>query len=425
LWMMAFAGVLLGTLRRRWGPGPAATLAPLFTVGAYYAMAGTQQLTQVEGLVGLPLYLTLWFATDGPDGKPRATRAFLSGLCGAVVLIFKLAFLPLVGVFWLVALEDAARRGGMRRALGSLVLPASLGLAIPLVFTLAYFALHGLLGTLAWTYFTYPALLLSQIHGVGMTRLFAGLEWFLLRSAPLIGLATVGAGLARSRRDALGLGLQFWLLAGILVILVQRWSWWSYHYLLLLPPLGVLGALGADALWSRLDRLGLDAPRARRWAAAGLCALFAGLIGLAAMKTAMLARKRFAFSLADRVAYQVRVNGVYGGFLQDAARLSEPGRRSGSLFVIDNPIVYRLAGRPVAPAAFHEALITPELREEEWSSLTARLERDPPAYILVERQYLPLVTGRTSRVARFTSFLATGYRVAFTTERGTWYERLR
>ena len=425
LWMMAFALTLLVTLRRRWGPGPVATLAPLLTVGAYYAAAGTQHLTQVEGLVGFPLYLVLWFATDGRDEKPRAVRAFLSGLCGAVVLIFKLAFLPLVGIFWLLALRAAARRSGVRRALGSLALPVSVGLALPLAVTLAYFARHALLGTLVWTYFAYPASLLSQVRGLQANRLFTGLEWFLLRFAPLIGLATVGAGLARPRRDPLGLGLQLWFLAGILVILAQRWSWWSYHYLLLLPPLGVLGAAGAGALWARVDRLGAEGPRARRWAAAGLCALFVGLIGLAAMKTAMLARYRFALTPADRVAYLESVSGAYLDFSQDVARLAEPGRRPGSLFVIDNPMVYRLAGRPVSPAAFHGAFFVEEMREREWSELVTRLERDPPAYILVERHYLPLVTGGAPWMVRFAGFLAAGYRVAFTTRCGAWYERAR
>ena len=424
VWMMAFAGTLLATLRRRWGPGPAATLAPLFTVGAYYAAAGAQHLTQVEGLVGLPLYLTLWFATDGRDEPPRAWRALLSGLCGAVVLIFKLAFLPLVGIFWLLALWEAVRRAGVRRALLSLVLPVGLGLALPLTATLAIFVHQGLLGTLVWTYFTYPAYLLSQIRGVDVNRLFDGLQWFLLRFAPLLGLATAGVGLGRPPGDALGRGLRLWFPVGFLVILAQRWSWWPYHYLLLLTPLGVLGAAGAGALWSRLDRPGAETPRARRWAAAGLGALFAGLIGLAAMKTTLLARKRFALAPADRVAYQERVSELYRGFSLDAARLVEPGRRAGALFVVDNPLVYLLAGRPLAPA-FRGPLFVEDLRAGEWAELTARLERAPPAYILVEHHHLALLAGGTPRVASFADFLAAGYRVAFTTERGAWYERAR
>ena len=424
LWMMGFAATLLVTLRRRWGRGPATTLAPLFTVGAYYAAAGDLHLTQVEGLVGLPLYLALWFASEDGGGEPRAWRALVSGLCAAVVLLFKLALLPIVGAFWLLALVEATRRRGAGRALVAFALPALLGVALPLAATLVYFGRLHLLGALGWTYFTYPAFLLTRIEGTHVNRLFDGLQWFLLRFSPLLGLAVVGAGLSRGRRDTLVAGLRLWLLAGVLVILVQRWSWWQYHYLLLLTPLGVLGAAGAGALWSGLDRLGAGAPRARCLAAAGLVALFAGLLGLAAMKTVLLARERFALTPADRAAYQRRVSPLYLGFSQDVALLNGPGRRPGAIFVLDDPVVYRLAGRPLSPA-FRGVLFFREMEEAEWSVLTSRLERDPPAYVLVEWRFVPLLTGPAPRVARFAAFLADGYRVAFTTERGAWYERAR
>jgi len=424
LWMMAFARTLLVTLRRRWGPGPAATLAPLFVVGAYYAGATDYYLTQVEGLVGFPLYLTLWFATRGADEEPRAWRAFASGLCGAVVLLFKLVFLPLVAAFWLLALVDAARRRGVARALAVVALPVALGLLLPIAAVLVFFARLDLLGTLVWTYFTHPAYLLAQIHGGQAARLVDGLQRFLLRFAPLVGLATVGAGATGGRRDPLGIGLVVWLAVGIPVILVQRWSGWPYHELLLLAPLGVLAAAGVGALAPFLDRPGAEGRAARRLAVAGLVALFAGLIGFAAMKGAQLARAGFALTAAGRATYQERVSGPYRGISQDAALLAAPGRRPGTVFTIENPIVYRLAGRPVAPA-FRGVLFPMAMGAAEWAALTERLAGAPPAFILVEWRYLPLMTGSAPRAASLAGYLAAGYRVAFTTDRGAWYERVR
>lgn len=424
LWMMAFALTLLVTLRRRWGPGPAATLAPLLVVGAYYAGATDYYLTQVEGLVGFPLYLTLWFATRGADEEPRAWRAFASGLCGAVVLLFKLVFLPLVGAFWVLALVDATRRRGLARALAVLALPVTLGLLLPLAVVLVFFARLDLLGTLTWTYFTYPAFLLAQIHGGQTARLVDGLQRFLLRFAPLVGLATVGAGATGGRRDSLGLGLVVWLAAGIPVILVQRWSGWPYHELLLLAPLGVLAAAGVGTLASFLDRPGAEGRAARRLAAAGLVALFAGLIGFAALKGVQLARGGFALTAASRATYQKRASGLYQGISRDAALLAAPGRRPGTIFSIEDPIVYRLAGRAPAPA-FRGVLFPMAMGAAEWSALTSRLERAPPAFILVERRYVPLITGNAPRAASLAAYLAASYRVAFTTERGVWYECVR
>jgi len=424
LWMMALAVTLLVTLRRRWGPGPAATLAPLLTVGPYYAAVGSWHLTQVEGLVGLPLYLALWFATPAADGELRAWRAFLSGLCGAVVLLFKLAFLPLVAAIWLVALADALRRprGGPARALLSVALPVALGLALPWAAVLADLARHGLLGTLRWTYLAYPALVASQVHGTRVDTLFRGLQWFLLRWAPLLGLAVAGAALVRRDRLALGLGL--WVALGFAVILAQRASWWEYHYVLFCVPLGVLGAAGIGALWAGLDRLGAGAPGARRAVAASLVALFAGFLGLAGMKAVLLARERFALRPADLASYQQRMSGLYYRTAQDVALLAEPGRLPGAVFVLDNPLVYLRSGR-AASTAFKGVYFPEVMGEAEWSVLTSRLERDPPAYILVEPEYLPIVQSGEARVQRFAGFLAARYREARRIGPDVWYERAR
>jgi hypothetical protein len=424
LWMMAFAFALLVTLRRRWGPGPAATLAPLLVVGAYYAGATDYYLTQVEGLVGFPIYLTLWFATRGTDEEPRAWRAFVSGLCGAVVLLFKLVFLPLVGAFWLLALADATRRLGLARALAVVALPVALGLLLPIAAFLVFYARLDLVGTLVWTYFTYPAFLLVQIHGGQIERIVDGLQRFLLRFAPLVGLAAVGAGATAMRRDSLGVGLVAWLAAGVPVILVQRWSGWPYHELLLLAPLGVLAAAGVGKLASALDCPGVEARATRRLAAVGLVALFAGLIGFAAMKSVQLARSGFALTAADRAAYLKRASGLYQGISRDAALLAVPGRRPGTVFSIENPIIYRLVGRVPAPA-FRGVLFPMAMTAAEWAALTERLASAPPAFILLEWRYLPLITGHAPRAASLAAWLAADYRVAFTTDRGTWYERVR
>ena len=63
--------------------------------------------------------------------------------------------------------------------------------------------------------------------------------------------------------------------------------------------------------------------------------------------------------------------------------------------------------------------------EAEWAALTERLACAPPAFILVEWRYVPLITGAAPRAASLAAWLAARYRVAFTTERGTWYERVR
>ena len=138
----------------------------------------------------------------------------------------------------------------------------------------------------------------------------------------------------------------------------------------------------------------------------------------------LLASNGFALTAASRAAYQKRASGLYQGISRDAALLAAPGRRPGTVFSIEDPIVYRLAGRAPAPA-FRGVLFPLALGAAEWAALTERLACAPPAFILVEWRYLPLVTGAAPRAASLAACLASRYRVAFTSERGTWYERVR
>ncbi len=75
-YQLVFAVVLVVTLRNtfrhRWiGP-----LVALFIVGTYYATVEPLELGQVESLVGLPLYLTLWCSLRGwaASTRRRSTR---------------------------------------------------------------------------------------------------------------------------------------------------------------------------------------------------------------------------------------------------------------------------------------------------------------------------------------------------------------
>ena len=111
------------------------------------------------------------------------------------------------------------------------------------------------------------------------------------------------------------------------------------------------------------------------------------------MKGVRLARSGFALTAASRATYQKQVSGLYQDISRDAALLAAPGRRPGTIFTIENPIVYRLAGRAPAPA-FRGVLFPTAMGAAEWAALTERLACAPPAFVLVERRYVPLVDGR-------------------------------
>jgi len=72
-------------------------------VVTYYIFAGAGKLTQVEALVNMPLLGVVIFNTLFlKELKYSWLWLFLSGIFGGIVLFYKLIFLPIICVLWLV-----------------------------------------------------------------------------------------------------------------------------------------------------------------------------------------------------------------------------------------------------------------------------------------------------------------------------------
>lgn len=359
-YMLALATTLLVALRRLTGSARIARLAPVLTVGAYYAGVGANHLTQVEGLVGFPLFLSLWWAVSAADpGKEAPGRLFLSGIAGGVTLLFKLVLLPIPLAIWLVVLWDTelpdwSRAMARLARRGALV---GLGAALPLLAGVGVLYLQGALGTAVWTFFVYTAQQVHGTSGIGVPdSLVAGLMWFGERFAPLVAFALVGAHAAlgqgarpgRRATVAFARGLVVWVVVGAGVIALQR-KWWPYHYLLLLVPLGILAAIGVDAVWRRATTR-MEGP-APRWLAGGaLALLFLGLIGALAYKVVLVPNGLGWRGAERRLNYMGRFNPAYPALVAETAFLRDPASQPGAIYVFGDPLRYYLGGRTQAAA---------------------------------------------------------------------------
>ncbi len=117
------------------------------------------------------------------------------------MLVLKLVLLPIVGGFWLLAAWQIARAvpTGRVRAVASGLGAIALGVLVPVGIGIAYFAAHGQLETVRWTYFTVS----SQATGIAgrpLSRLTDGgfktaARWAIPLALGAIGL--VGDGPAR------------------------------------------------------------------------------------------------------------------------------------------------------------------------------------------------------------------------------------
>ena len=138
--------------------------------------------------------LSLWAAADaGETGRTRTRRLLLSGVMASVVVYFKLVYVLVPVGFWIYLLIDRRRREHARDITRDSLTLLS-GLALPLLPLLAYFLREHLLGTMWWTYITYPPKIVSSIDPPPFSRLRDGV-WFFVRNFAWLGvLATAAFG---------------------------------------------------------------------------------------------------------------------------------------------------------------------------------------------------------------------------------------
>lgn len=425
LYWIGFAVVLLLTMRNYFDNRAILSIAPLLTVGVYYGVSGSWHLTQVEGLVGFPLLLALWFASESSTREEHSPRRmFLSGLMGGIVLAFKFLLLPILLSFWFAVILRALvwRREHLRNVAVRILAPTLLGMALPLIILFCYFAAAGTLGLLSYTFFEYPARAISELPRPGWGRLLGGLRWFVGWSAPLLALAFIGASMSR-RRSLVTLNLVLWFFVGMGVIFMQRLSWWEYHYLLLVVPLGLLAAKGLDVLWERMRGLAIDAPlrRIRVAAVFVLALLFLPLIVTLASKSLVLARHGFALDRERRLQYQSVVGQDYSvsdykTALEEVAFLSEPSSLPGKIHVCGNPVYYYLSGRE--PSIASNGWMLELFLPEQWSEMTAQLAKARPPYLFISAEYPDIIRSRSPLT---TNFIEKHYRELRRSSAGVWY----
>ena len=423
IYMLIFAATLMAVVGSRYGRG-IGRVAALLSVGLFFAVCSDGLHAQIECVVGLPLLIALAAAVRAGEDPGHAARwLVVSGIAGSVVLLFKLILLPILAGIWLVALVDAAAGGVAALAIAALAILC--GVALPVGACTAYFAMNGALELARWTSFVYPVAVLREAHEPRIRTLILSARWFALHWAPVAGAALVGLARARGLfEDRFALGLVIWILTGALVLLIQRLSYWPYHFLIFMVPLGCFAALGL-AFLARVLAARLPAAAPRRAIAVALALVaFLPSLGPWSAQALALARDGFALSPGSLRRHLDRVNpgGVYPKVRAEVAFLNQPGARPGPIWVVGNPLYYWLSGRDQAVPRNGGSFIE-YASADEWRSITASLAAARPAYIYIHDEYGMFLPGQHIRTGSFLTFLATEYEPVSRTVRGTWFGR--
>ena len=283
-WMCAAAAT--GALVARFAvpAGRAWLLAVPFTLGVVWLRSNPDQVAQIEEWVALPLSAILLLASRAePAGAPARGRWVAIGALAGLVALLKLVLAPVaVAIAAAVFVVRMATDRLPARHLAVALACATAGVALVWLPVLAWFAARGAWDAFWWTSFEYPRLAVGATERAPAARLVATLGWlakttFIL--VPGIALALVAAWRApRSPLARVVAGALAWGVAGLAMILAQKFSWWAYHMPLLVWPMGLLAAVGCASAWSGAGRLRTAALVAIGVGAAGL-ALHGALLG--------------------------------------------------------------------------------------------------------------------------------------------------
>ena len=215
-------------------------------------------------------------------------------------------------------------------------------------------------------------------------RLVSMASWFTRAMAPWLIFAAVGLSLAVRREEPVLTKLMSgWLAAGILVIVVQRFSWWPYHTLLLLTPAAVLAVRGIDVTLERIERVG----RWRTGPLMGVALLFVlpGLLakGYHALDKAEPLLRTMLVGNGDTEAYRREVSPDYARIADDVAQVRGQVP-AGPIYVFGNPLYYlhfdRTPAIPMHGWGWEFAV------EEQWRALPRELASGKPSFIYVARE---------------------------------------
>ena len=420
IWMGVFSGVLMVTLRSYFFYPWMSAVAPITVVAVYYVSAESFLLTQLEILIALPVFLSAWFASRLPSSlKALPWLGFASGVCAGITVVFKLVFAPLFVVFWLVVSVHALSTG--RARFGAIVtdiwVPVSLGVAAVLGIVAVKFWLDGALGELLWTAFEYPPQALAAIPPAPYYRLLEAVRFFLTYYLPLSGFIVVAiVHWWRSERDLFTSLLITWLVVGLCLILIQRFSWWQYHFLILFAPAGILGVRGIDSLMRHLLVPSRSGGPSSMVLAILLIIPVIGAVAIPGGQKVTPYLKVFVERRGDVLGFQKTISATYATVYRSTRFLLDKTALPGRIYVLGDPLYYHLSDR--RPALPIIGWPWGYFLQAQWDRVAGQLDAARPPYIYVDKKNRKMIEVRGGGVDEF---IDEHYIKLFDDDDGSWF----
>jgi hypothetical protein len=425
IWMGTL-GVLIMILLRRYYRYPwLSAAAAVAAIAPYYVLVEPYGQTQVEIMIGLPFFLTAWLLWRASEqDKGSVAMAFGAGVAAGVGTAFKHVLAPIPVTFALLAAWFAVRRPRQSSALacvGKLWIPFAAGVIAVWGAIFLVFVGLGAFPEFFWTNFLWPLENLNIGDKPPVSQLIEGALILLATTAAwaLLAVATV-TGLFRSDEPKFTSFLWAWIVAGAFAIIIQRTSWWAYHFLMFYVPIGLLGIRGIDRIVGGLAARGLTS---RPLAMALTALLFVlPLTGFARPlgEEARALYRAFVVDKEDADAYRRANFPIYAGAATVADYLKAAGG-DDPVYIMDDLTLALLSGRDIGqavPGQWFASLQTPK----RWQDIPQKIEANPPRFFFVENRLADRFAQHNPSLA---AMLQRDYQVVVDIPLGRLYQRVQ
>jgi hypothetical protein len=232
--------------------------------------------------------------------------------------------------------------------------------------------------------------------------------------APWVVLAAAAAVFRPARPSRPTFLMLLWVAVALVVIVVQTFSWWQYHFDLLFVPVGALGVRGLERLAARFAAPGPRLVTAGFAAAVALIPATANAVEKANRWHAV----HFTLDPARLLPYRAARHPSYQALAAEHRLLDAPEALPGTIYVLGNPLYVLYSGRAVA-IPLHgwswEVFLHSQVEAAQKD-----LEAAAPAYVFVSQFYASRLDSDYPATA---GWLRSRYDPAVEVSDGTWYRR--
>lgn len=383
------------------------SLLPLFIVGVYYCNASTLHLTQLEALIGFPLFLIVWLLDKAYKTENGLFNTYLAiGILIGIVLLCKLIFSPIIFCFLLIHFIFIFRNNGLLYIITKTVFPLIVGFAIPISIFLFYIFTHRIENLVLDIYFKIPASVIGLEDQIDLNRLISSIKWFGKKMLVFLLLAVIGVFLIPKKESHFLSLIMSWGIVGFLVILMQKTSWWPYHFQLLYVPIGLFSAMGLDFI---LYHILLKIKPGTQILKGCIIVTILSLVFYSQFNTLWrgIASKNYTKLYS------------YDYAKDDVANLLKVLKAEDTMFVCGNPRMYLLASR--LPELSINGWILEYYLDYQWEEFYDEFKNKSPTYLFVKNDYDELIESKNKKLWEL---IINGYSEYDSVENGKWYKKI-